>query len=675
MTIDLRQFHQTFFEESVEGLAVLEAELLQLERTLNAADAAVDAEQLNRIFRVVHSIKGGSATFGFTAVAEFAHTYESLLDDIRSLRRALTPIIAGLLLRAVDALGELIAAARADRPPNAGDIESIRQELDAMLSSPAMPARPTATERPTTPVATGWHIEFQPQPMFFRSGNDPLRILRELSALGPLTITLDVSHLPAWDGFDPHSCYLGWHIELGAPVAHATIGEVFAWVTDDCALTIAPRAPALPATGGNGKTDEAGQGSIRVATPKVDALVDMVGELVITQTMLNGLADGFTPESLPRLRAGLAQLERHTRELQDCVLGIRMLPIGFVFSRLPRMVRDISQQLGKRVELKLSGERTELDKTIIERISDPLVHLVRNSIDHGIETAAERAAAGKPEVGTVRLDAYHKGGNVVVEIEDDGRGLDRDRILATARARGLVAAEASLEPAQIDELIFAAGFSTAVEVNDLSGRGVGLDVVRNNIRSLAGGVEVTSIPGRGTRFTIRLPLTLAIVDGMCVEVGQQVYILPLTWIAQCVRLTAADVSQPVGGPAVVALRREYLPLLRLHEIFGLPSGTTELSQGIVVVVEADGKKAALFVDELRGQQQVVIKSLETHYGKLDGISAATILGDGTVALILDIAALVRRAYGATANGLVHGRGPMRPPQRGESYGSASPTQH
>lgn len=651
MAIDLRQFHQTFFEESLEGLAAMEADLLRLEHGLQVPGFAPDPEQLNRIFRQVHSIKGGSATFGFAAVADFAHVLESLLDDLRGGRRAADGAVTALLLRAVDGLRELVDAARAGREPNATATNAVRAELEASLAAPTTRGVPVAAEPNAAVRAPGWDIEFHPQPEFFASGNDPLRIVRELNNLGPLQVTLDARHLPAWDGFDPQRCYLGWRIALRAPATAAAVHEAFAWVTDDCALAITPAAAPTVATV-PAKPDDGAHGSIRVATPKVDALVDMVGELVITQTMLNLLTDDITPESLPRLRAGLAQLERHTRELQDCVLGIRMLPIGFVFSRLPRMVRDVAQQLGKRVELKLSGERTELDKTIIERISDPLVHLVRNSIDHGIESPAERVRAGKPETGVIRLDAYHKGGNVVIEIEDDGHGLDRARILATARARGLIGADAELEPGQIDELIFMPGFSTAATVNDVSGRGVGLDVVRNNIRGLAGGVEVSSVAGKGTRFTIRLPLTLAIVDGMSVQVGDQVYILPLTWISQCVRLTGADVSRPAGGAEVVALRDQYLPLLRLHDLFGVAPRFHQLEQGILVVVEADGKKAALFVDDLRGQQQVVIKSLESHCFKLDGISAATILGDGTVALILDIAALVRRAHSAppTARG-------------------------
>lgn len=644
MVIDLRQFHQTFFEESLEGVAAMESELLRLERALGSPGFAVDAEQLNRIFRVVHSVKGGSGTFGFPLIADFTHLLESLLDDIRASRRAIDAGIVALLLRAVDGLRELIRTARAGGNLDRSAVENLRAELGTVQPADERVQAAAAGGADNVPVE--WQIGFHPHADFFHTGNDPLRILGELAQFGAMAVHVDFARMPAWDGFDPHVSYLGWDIELRAAVGRPALDEAFAWVNEDSSVDIKPLKPTTSAAPASVPKSEVADGSIRVATPKVDALVDMVGELVITQTMLNLLADNFTAESLPRLRSGLAQLERHTRELQECVLGIRMLPIGFVFSRLPRMVRDVSQQLGKRVELKLSGERTELDKTIIERISDPLVHLVRNSIDHGIEAPADRVQAGKPAAGVIRLDAYHKGGNVVVEIEDDGQGLNRERILAVARERGLVAADAALEAAQIDELIFLPGFSTALVVNNVSGRGVGLDVVRNNIRSLAGGVEVLSTPGRGTRFTIRLPLTLAIVDGMSVQVGTQTYILPLAWIAESVRLPHSQVSRPAGGPEVIALRNEYLPLIRLHELFNIQPRVTELDKGILVVVEADGKRVALFVDDLLGQQQVVIKSLETHCIKLDGISAATILGDGTVALILDVAALVRRAHSA-----------------------------
>jgi two-component system chemotaxis sensor kinase CheA len=382
--------------------------------------------------------------------------------------------------------------------------------------------------------------------------------------------------------------------------------------------------------------------------PKVDALINTVGELVITQTMLSQLTANFTFDNLSKLFAGLEQLERNTRELQESVMRIRMLPLSFAFNRLPRLVHDMSQKLDKKVDLIISGEQTEIDKTVIDRLIDPLLHLVRNSLDHGIEPPAERIAAGKPQTGTIELKAYQKSGNVIIEIRDDGRGLRHDRIFDKAVEQGLIPADAKLSPDEIYELIFLPGFSTAVTVSDISGRGVGMDVVRSNIHSLGGNVEITSQAGQGTCFIVRLPLTLAILDGLSLQVGTHTYILPLVSIVESVRIVPDQVSRPAGGVELYGLRKEYLPLLRLSDLFHVMPRSTDLTQGLLVIVEADGKKAGLYVDDLLGQQQVVIKSLETHYRKVDGISAATILGDGTVAMILDVTGLIRMAHaGAT----------------------------
>lgn len=665
MAIDLRRFHPTFFEESLEGVAAMEAELLDIERILqrsgNSLASDFDPERLNRIFRAAHSIKGGSGTFGFNQIAEFSHVLESLLDETRAGRRPIDAPIVNLLLRAVDCLRGLIDASRRDAPvPPCAD--ALRLELEQAQSETVSVAGRAEAPRPS---GAGWRILFQPHDRFFHTGNDPLRVLRALVELGPVTVRAELAQLPDWSVMDPERCYAGWELIMAKPVARNAIEEVFSWVMGDCDLDIQPLVQA--ALDSAPKSNETGASSIRVATAKVDGLVDIVGELVITQTMLSQVAEGFTPDQLPRLRAGIEQLARHTRDLQDAVLGIRMLPIGFVFGRLPRLARDIASTLGKQIELEISGERTELDKSIIERVSDPLIHLVRNSIDHGIESPQERLKAGKPAHGTIRLTAYHKSGNVVIEAEDDGRGLNRPRILEKARERGLIAPEAQLEPAQVDELIFLPGFSTAETVNDVSGRGVGLDVVRNNIRSLGGGVEVTSTHGHGTRFTIRLPLTLAIVDGMSLKVGTEVYILPLAWIAETLRIKADRVSQPAGSPEIISVRGDYIPLLRLGRAFNVQGQATALHEGIVVIVEADGKRAGLFVDELLDQQQVVLKSLEPHCQRLEGISAATILGDGTVALILDAGSLVRNAHNPVFA--------LTTPAVGESRGVSSSALH
>lgn len=654
MAIDIRQFHQTFFDESQESLVTMETALLQMERQLGAdspGNPQAPAEALNTIFRVVHSIKGGSATFGFGWLTDFSHLLETLLEDLRAGRRRIDRATVNLLLRAVDCLRTLLTSARTDSPVSKTAIDQVSAEIEALHDYSAETGAPAPAAVPPAGEVHDWRIGFFPRPGLFASGNDPLRLLRELDGLGALRVIADRSRLPAWDALNPELCYLGWNLELSGTLTHDAIREIFSWVTEECELEIVPAATRPAAPSPVAATEAAPDRvrphgtSLRVSTHKMDALVDIVGELVITQTMLHQTAAEFTPADLPRLLTGLDQLERNLRELQENVMRIRMLPLGFVFSRLPRLVRDVGEQLGKKVELRIKGEATELDKTVIERISDPLLHMVRNSLDHGIESPAERQAAGKPEVGHIRLEAYQRGGNVIIEIEDDGRGLAQDKILARAVERGLVPADAGLSPEQITELIFLPGFTTTDSVSDLSGRGVGLDVVRNNIYALGGNVEVTSKAGQGTHFIIRLPLTLAILDGLGVRVGRQPYIVPLVNITESLRLAPEQIKVLPGGEEIFAFRQGYVPLVRLPRLFHAEAHD-DTDAGIVVVVEANGRQAGLYVDELLGQQQVVIKSIESHYRRVDGIAAATILGDGTVAFILDIAGLVRTASAA-----------------------------
>jgi two-component system chemotaxis sensor kinase CheA len=383
--------------------------------------------------------------------------------------------------------------------------------------------------------------------------------------------------------------------------------------------------------------------SIRVSTEKIDELMNTVGELVITQSMLSQLGAKVSGAVAEQLRSGLVQLERNMRELQESVMRVRMLPISFVFSRYPRMVRDLGQRLGKLVDLKISGDQTELDKTVLEKIGDPLMHLVRNCVDHGLEMPEVREAAGKPATGTVHLDAYHKGGSITVEVTDDGGGLNREKILSTARARGFVGENDVLTDGQIAELIFLPGFSTVEETTDISGRGVGMDVVRRNIKELSGTIEVSSEPGRGSRFTITLPLTLAILDGQSVCVGTETYIVPLVTIIESLQLKAGMVNRVAGQGEVFWFRDSYLPVVRLHQLFGVQPRSLQLHDGLIMIVEGEGRRVGLFVDDLLGQQQVVIKSLEANFRRVDGVSGATILGDGAVALILDVPGLIRIA--------------------------------
>jgi two-component system chemotaxis sensor kinase CheA len=382
--------------------------------------------------------------------------------------------------------------------------------------------------------------------------------------------------------------------------------------------------------------------SIRVDVDKVDQLINLIGELVITQAMLAQSASDIDPVKYERLHNGLAQLERNTRDMQESVMSIRMMPISVVFSRFPRVVRDLAQKLGKQIELKTLGEGTELDKGLIERISDPLTHLVRNSLDHGIEMPEERIAKGKSPIGTITLKAYHQGGSIVIEVNDDGAGLDRSRILAKAREKGLPASE-QMSDGEVWQLIFEPGFSTAEQVTEVSGRGVGMDVVKRNISAMGGRVEIESMSGIGTRMTVRLPLTLAILDGMSVAAGKETYIIPLGYVIESLQVERAMIRSVSGVERLIQVRGEFLPVAALYEVFGIPGTERQLERGIMVVVEADGAKAALFIDALLGQHQVVIKSLESNYRKVPGISGATIMGDGHVALILDVAALVQMA--------------------------------
>ena len=577
MTLDLSRFHQTFFDESFEGLDTMEAALLRLD------PAAVDAETINTIFRAAHSIKGGSGTFGFTAVASFTHLLETLLDQMRSGKRVITAENVDLLLKSSDAVRELLHAAQDAREVNVQLIARHQLALETTLATEGGSAVPVAAMlEPEVPTETarGWNIRFLPQPSLFRSGNEPMRILRELSTLGTLSAEPVLEPGLKLADTNPEDAHLGWQLQLAGSVNEAVVREVFSWVEDECTLVIEPLKAAEPKPGKpqltvieGGKSDDRrassdrragerrnepaptatssagaasnGGGSIRVPTEKIDLLINLVGELVITQAMLAQQAGGLDPALCEKLLAGLGQLDRNTRQLQESVMSIRMLPMDFVFSRFPRLVHDLAAKLGKQIRLDTIGADTELDKSVIEKIADPLTHLVRNSLDHGIETPEERIAAGKPAEGSITLKASHRGGNIVIEIIDDGRGLNRTKILAKARSNGLDVHE-GMSDSEVNQLIFAPGFSTAEVVTDVSGRGVGMDVVKKNIIALNGQVDLASQPGKGTHITIRLPLTLAILDGMSIGVGNEVFIVPLASVVESLQAKTEDV-RTVGG--------------------------------------------------------------------------------------------------------------------------------
>ncbi len=679
MAIDITQFHETFFEESFEGLDIMESGLLNLDI------GAADNDTINSIFRAAHSIKGGSATFGFTDVAEFTHGMETLLDEMRDGTRDVTQKSVDTLLQSVDCLRELLAAARDKTPVDSERVAVVHKSLEKILSSEGGSNISTENDEHNENSQTesisersGWKINFKPHHDMLKTGNDPVRMFRELSELGELTVIVDISQLPTLADLDPEESYLSWDLTLKTDVEIDLVKEVFEWVIDECDLEIseivsstddtamssetqdreneqgtenissepssqAKRQVAKPGVTEKSTASTDSSASIRVSIDKVDALINMVGELVITQSMIGQLDcdfDDFDNSRMEKLRDGLTLLERNTRELQESVMRIRMLPISFAFNRFPRMVHDLCQKLDKKIELRTTGENTELDKTVMEKIGDPLVHLVRNSIDHGIEMPQARKETNKPETGVIELNAFHKGGNIIIEIKDDGAGFNKDRIKNKAIERGLISSDEHLSDDKIYDLIFQPGFSTAEQLSDISGRGVGMDVVRRNIRELGGNIDVTSEEGKGTTFTIRLPLTLAILDGQLVCVGDEIFITPLVSIVESLQIKKEFVNNIAGQTELYKVRDDYIPIVRMHEMFGINVEKKSLEGGLLVVVEGDGKKAGLLVDELLGQQQVVIKSLETNYQRVDGVSGATILGDGTVALILDVDGLI-----------------------------------
>jgi two-component system chemotaxis sensor kinase CheA len=729
MTLDITQFYQTFFDEADELLAQMEQLLLNLNV------GTPDPEDLAAIFRAAHSIKGGAATFGFTALTETTHILESLLDRARNNELTLRKDMIDTFLETKDVLADQLAAYRSSEEPNAASAAAICAKLERLHAegngAPAAEAAPAPAPAPAaaaseaaggTPehvveqaveaahgtaagAAQGESNQAGPHLKVTLRGvgeKDQALLIEELGNLGniveqakiggDLVVYLETD-VPTDDiiavccfVIDESQIVIGRGAAPGVEQAEAPATAAPAPAAQSSAPAIAPApapsepaasapapaasaaataapepkaepaksvaapsAPAASAAGGEDKkarpaaSAAAGEGSsIRVGVEKVDQLINLVGELVITQAMLAETTSTFDPALHDRLFNGMAQLERNARDLQETVMSIRMMPMDYVFSRFPRLVRDLAAKLGKEVELVTFGQATELDKSLIERIIDPLTHLVRNSLDHGIETVEARRAAGKDGAGQLVLSAAHHGGNIVIEVSDDGAGLRRDKILAKAMKQGMQVSE-SMSDEEVWNLIFMPGFSTAEQVTDVSGRGVGMDVVKRNIQSMGGHVEITSHAGKGTTTRIILPLTLAILDGMSVKVGNEIFILPLNFVMESLQPVAEDIYTVANGERVVRVRGEYLPLVALHEVFSVEGARTEPTQGIVTIMQTEGRRFAMLIDELVGQQQVVVKNLETNYRKVRGISAATILGDGSVALIVDVAALNRES--------------------------------
>ena len=688
--IDLTQFYQIFFEEAGENLDQMEQMLLALD--LEKADD----EELNAIFRCAHSIKGGAATFGFSDVAELTHQMESLLDRLRRHELQPTAEMVDVLLESSDALKLLLArheGKQIETPSTDSLVERIRILAHGPATSASDPVAPAsavagadaqATPAGATAPSGARQLNIHIGPLDDPAEDDCIaELFRDIPGLGDIEalpsepsshrlyrvvttssdtdlmdlftfhvskeqIRIETIEVPevARTGVSEENSDFGFFdnapgLPTAAPVRAATTVQPEAQVR----TPEPPAAPAKPSGRPEARASAqttAESSTLRVSVSKIDQLINLVGELVITQSMLAQKSQALDASVNQQLLTGLADLERNTRDLQEAVMSIRMIPMSVVFNRFPRMLRELAGKLGKKVDFVTRGEATELDKGLIEKITDPLTHLIRNSCDHGIEMPAERRAKGKPENGTIRLSASHQGGSILIEVHDDGKGLSRLKLLAKARERGIDAPD-SMSDTDVWGLIMAPGFSTAEEVTDVSGRGVGMDVVKRNITSLGGKVEIDSAEGYGMSVKVRLPLTLAIMDGMSVRVSNEVYILPLASVIESFQIKPADICTVAQAAKMVKVRDEYMPVVEMERVFQVPRFDLKVENPILVVVEADGLRVALLVDELLGQQQVVIKNLESNYRKVPNVSGATILGDGKVALILDPSGLVRRS--------------------------------
>ncbi len=693
--IDLNQFNQVFFEECAEHLAEMEQILVSL------PDEGPDEEQLNAIFRAAHSIKGGAGIFGFKDMTVVTHVLESLLDRMRNHEIHFSTAMVDLFLEAGDVISMQLAGHRDGAFVRQEAIEQISAKLQQVIDAGSVVTPVGSASAAMTAVSEEialsetvasehscqrYELVFTPDPDIFRRGIRLENLFAELEELGELTVTVGLPATTDFNTIDPEICVCSWRMTLFTTASEADIRDIFEFVADvdqlqvlttsenalenrdsaDSELIAKVTLPEIPrpevagepgadtfgnaigrrsydknelAPGAYGRRTSEAESSIRVGVTKVDQLINQVGELVITQLMLAQTAAVLDPVLHENLHRSLLQLERNTRDLQQSVMSIRLVPISIVFSRFPRMVRELAAKLGKQVELKTVGDSTELDKGLIEKITDPLTHLVRNCMDHALEIPETRIASGKEPCGTITLRASQVGGRIVIDVIDDGAGLNRAKILAKAAERGIPASD-NMSDEEVWQLIFAPGFSTAECVTDISGRGVGMDVVLRNVQSMSGRVNIASEPGKGTRVTISLPLTLAILDGLSVAVGPEKFIIPLNSIVESLQ-PAPESLKTVNGRNVVHVRGEYIPIIALYELFNMDALVKEPGKGILILIDVEGEKAALLVDALLDEHQVVIKSIETNYRKVEGTAGATILGDGRVALILDVNSLFR----------------------------------
>lgn len=689
----MAEIRASFFIECEELLEALQDGLEAM------AEDTGDLETINVVFRAVHSIKGGAGAFGLEGLVRFAHRYETVLDAVRSNTLVADGDAIKLFFRAADHLSDLVRESRDDGILPEAEGDAILTELDALLGDHGVEEEDEAeiefqplgfsldlglADLPP-PAPARFTINFAPEPEMYETGNEPYMILRALAELGSCEVTCLTDKIPHLNEFAPEASYLKWTVVLTADVQEAEIVSIFEFVDGLCALTIAPiqsdvpatlevsndplpdlpvlpeptpppaRAadpvpppPPAPAAKAKATPQSAAKSVVRVDLDRIERLVNLVGELVINQAMLSQSLEssGLSPHS--DAMNGLEEFQRLTRDIQDSVMMIRAQPVKSLFQRMSRIVRECSAAVRKDVRLVTEGDTTEVDKTVIERLSDPLTHMIRNAVDHGLESTQNRLAAGKPEQGVVKLTAAHRSGRVIIEVSDDGGGINRDKVKQIATEKGLIAADASLTDTEIDNLLFLPGFSTASEVSDLSGRGVGMDVVRNAIQALGGRITITSTPGEGTTFSISLPLTLAVLDGMVVQVAGETMVLPLNLVIETLTIDHSNLEQTRPGLNVVRVRGEFVSLFDLGVELGYRSAQDSYLDAVVLLIADEaGSRAALIVDEIQDQRQVVIKGLDESFYRAPGIAAATILGDGQIALILDPSDIIAQAQGST----------------------------
>ncbi|RUO98739.1 chemotaxis protein CheA [Hyphomicrobium sp.] len=701
MTVDtMAAIRQTFFQECEEQLSEMEVGLLAMD------EGNADSETVNAVFRAVHSIKGGAGAFKLTALVQFAHTFETALDLVRGGKLAPTPEVMKPMLRAADVLSDLVEASRDGREIDESSYASIAEDVKALTViegeaeeeevidfQPAVIdiGGPEVAPEPEGPKLHEYRIKFTPRPELYANANEASLIIRELSRLGQIEVNCDTSGVLDLDAVDPAGAYLSWDIKLNSEVPIESVREIFEFVDGEADINIEtdgqPEVSAADiasllalALGGNStsetpaETAEAApemakepaneaasassaltetpknvavqaQTTIRVEFDRVDRLINLVGELVINQAMLSQRVVEANFAGSSSVVIGLEELEQLTREIQESVMAIRAQPVKPLFQRMSRIVREVADATGKEVRLKTDGEATEVDKTVVERLAEPLTHMIRNAVDHGIETPEERVAAGKPPEGTVRLSAAHRSGRIVIEISDDGAGINRAKVRASAIKKGLISPDAQLSDSDIDNLLFLPGFSTAATISAISGRGVGMDVVKRSIQALGGRISISSRPGQGSTFSMSLPLTLAVLDGMAVSVAGQTLVVPLTAIVETLKPKNGELHGLGAEGRVMAIRNTFVPLIDVGTQLGFRDTPADPERSVAILVETGGgARNALLVDSIQDQRQVVIKSLETNYGTVAGIAAATILGDGRVALILDVDALVTGTF-------------------------------